>query len=414
MNASLLGTAYVETSRRRRQLWNLVATQGSRALLDRVRLKAANWIRPSSLDWPVLPEDVISADLNRAPIFRTRSAAAQDALRMNWIMSPPGIRSGGHTTIFRILNYLQQQGYSNRVYFYDPFGSDLKYYEGIVREYFGFDSEIGDVRCGMRDADAVVATAWPSAYAAYNARSAGKRFYFVQDYEPDFHPASTFSVLAENSYRMRFHGITAGRWLAEKLRRNFDMEADFFPFGCDTKQYFRDGSSPRSGVAFYARLGTPRRAVELGLLALELFAKRHPNIELHLFGQELGRLPFKYINHGLLAPEQLNEIYNRCFAGLSLSLTNVSLVPHEMLAAGCIPVVNDGEQNRMVLDSPFIEYAQATPHALASALEAVMNRPDAELISRSAAESVAMVSWDTAGAVVDEIVKRSLLSPDPA
>jgi hypothetical protein len=35
--------------------------------------------------------------------------------------------------------------------------------------------------------------------------------------------------------------------------------------------------------------------------------------------------------------------------GLVLSATNMSLVPYEMLAACCIPVVNDAEHNRCVL-----------------------------------------------------------------
>ena len=97
----------------------------------------------------------------------------------------------------------------------------------------------------------------------------------------------------------------------------------------------------------------------------------------------MGDLPFKFVNHGLVTPAKLNEIYNRCFAGLSLSLTNVSLVPHEMLAAGCIPVVNDADHNRMVLDNPHVRYAAPTPHSLAAALEAVVNMPDFEAVSKA-------------------------------
>lgn len=408
MNASILEAARIQMARRGRQLSGILATDGYRGLINRARSKAADWLRPSDLVWPLFPEDAIAADLSRPPAVRRRWAEPGDPLFVNWVMSPPGIGSGGHTTIFRILNYLQRHGYSNRIYFYNPYGADLKYYEGIVRNYYGFGSEVGDVRDGMADADAIVATAWPSAYAVYNSRCAGKRFYFVQDYEPYFHPVSTQSVLAENTYRMGFQGIAAGRWLAEKLSRDFGMETDFFPFGCDTAQYRRNPASRRPGVAFYARFGTPRRAVELGLLALELFAKRHPQVELHLFGEDLGRLPFEFVNHGPTTPARLNEIYNRCFAGLSLSLTNVSLVPHEMLAAGCIPVVNDAEHNRMVLDNPYVQYADATPHALAAALEAVMNRPDFETVSQEGAASVGPMSWDLSGAAVDAILRRTL------
>ncbi|WP_018099685.1 hypothetical protein [Sinorhizobium meliloti] len=309
------------------------------------------------------------------------------------------------------MDYLQARGYTNRLYFYDPFRGDHKYYEALFRKHYGINCEVGNVRAGMVDAHAVVATNWPSAYAVYNARTAGKRFYFVQDYEPYFYPASTNSVLAENTYRMGLHGITAGRWLADKLSHEFGMEADHFPFGCDTARYFPDPSAKRSGVVFYARAATPRRAVELGLLALELFAKRHPHIELHLFGADIGGLPFKFVNHGVVTPEELNEIYNHCLAGLSLSLTNVSLVPHEMLACGCIPVVNDDHRNRVVLDNPYVRYAPLTPHSLAAALEAVVNMHDVEALSRRAAASMLSTSWDTAGAMVDAVFRRALKGP---
>lgn len=405
---STLQAARVQVARRSRQLGGILARDGYRGLINRARSKAADWLRPRDFAWPVFPEDVIAADLSRPPLTRERRAEVVNPIAVNWVMSPPGAGSGGHTTIFRVLKFLQEHGYRNRVYFYDPHGCDLKYYQGIVREFYGFPAEVGDVREGMLDADAIMATAWPSAYAVYNARSAGKRFYFVQDYEPYFHPVSTSSLLAENTYRMGFYGVTAGRWLAEKLSRDFNMEADYFPFGCDAARYQRVSSAARTGVAFYARLGTPRRAVELGLLALELFSKRHPQVELHLFGEKFGRLPFKCTNYGPTTPDRLNEIYNRCFAGLSLSLTNVSLVPYEMLAAGCIPIVNDAEHNRMVLDNPYVQYASPTPAELVGALESVMCRRDFEILSARGAASVISTSWEISGAAVDAILRRAL------
>ena len=43
-----------------------------------------------------------------------------------------------------------------------------------------------------------------------------------------------------------------------------------------------------------------------------------------------------------------------------------------MLSSGCIPVVNDAEQNRMVLDNEHVRYARATPFDLAAALGALV------------------------------------------
>ncbi len=101
------------------------------------------------------------------------------------------------------------------------------------------------------------------------------------------------------------------------------------------------------------------------MLALDLFAERHPEVDIHLYGRVRGPAAVPATDHGLLTPEQLNALYNRCVAGLVLSATNVSLVPHEMLAAGCIPVVNDAEHNRIVLDNEHVAYAPPTPFELA-------------------------------------------------
>jgi glycosyltransferase involved in cell wall biosynthesis len=143
-------------------------------------------------------------------------------------------------------------------------------------------------------------------------------------------------------------------------------------------------------------------------MALDLFAERHPEVEIHLYGSETKRLPFAATHHGICTPERLNELYNRSIAGVVLSATNVSLVPHEMLAAGCIPVVNDAEHNRMVLDNSQVAYAPATPFELAAKLcELVERQPAARAAAaEAAASSVQGTSWDDAGTAIVEIVER--------
>jgi len=143
-------------------------------------------------------------------------------------------------------------------------------------------------------------------------------------------------------------------------------------------------------------------------MAIEVFATLRPDIEIHLYGDRVGRLPFRFVEHGVVGPGQLNEIYNRCYAGLSLSLTNASLVPHEMLAAGCIPVVNNSDHNRIVLDNPCVRYAEPRPHALAAALNEIASSTGFEDLSREAAASVRSTTWDDAGATVDAAIRRQL------
>jgi glycosyltransferase involved in cell wall biosynthesis len=398
----------MQSGRRYRQLSEMWLLDGPKGISDRVRAKISEWLAPNNIIMPVTQADVLAADLSRPFQPAIPDITSGQPLSVNWVAVPGGPRAGGHTTMFRIIRYLESHGCLDRLYFYNVHHADHQYYESIVRSYYGFHGTVGTVQQGMEDAHAVIATSWPTAYAVFNSRCAGKRFYFGQDYEPYFYPVGSLSLLAENTYRMGLHGITAGPWLAQKLRVEFGMSTDSFEFGSDTRRYRRQQSGKRSGVVFYARPEAARRGFELGLMALEILADRQKDLDFHFYGKKMGKLPFRFFDHGRVSPEELNNIYNSCYAGLSLSLTNASLVPHEMLAAGCIPVVNDADHNRLVLDNPYVRYAPPNPMALATELERVVMARDFEPLSRMAAASVSSSTWDDAAATVETIMRRNI------
>ena len=70
---------------------------------------------------------------------------------------------------------------------------------------------------------------------------------------------------------------------------------------------------------------------------------------IHTYGESAGELPFPVVDHGLTTPDELGRPLQPLRRRAGAVGDNVSLVPHEMLAAGCIPVVNDAEHNRIVL-----------------------------------------------------------------
>lgn len=109
--------------------------------------------------------------------------------------------------------------------------------------------------------------------------------------------------------------------------------------------------------------------------------------------------------HGTVTPAQLNDLYNQCAAGLALSFTNVSLVPEEMLAAGCVPVVNDAADTRLVLDNPYTAWARPTPVSLAEALGRAVTEATPEHCAK-AADSVRGNSWSDTGTEVVAILER--------
>jgi hypothetical protein len=403
---------YAEASRRYRQIRRLWAEQGREGIQDWVRRAISSRLAPRLEPLDVRYADVLAADLSTPRSWPSLPFLPGQPIVVNWVCSPPSAGSGGHTTLFRLVEHLERTGNVCRIFLYDVFGGDAAYYGARVRKLFPrFKGEIRDVANGMDDAHAVVATSWPTAYPVFADACRGKRFYLVQDFEPWFSPVGARSALAEETYRMGFHAITAGRFLSGKLSAEYGMAVDAFDFGCDNAYRLLDSISARDGIVFYARPEAPRRAFELGIMALQLFSARRPDIAIHFYGRRIGKLPFKFEDHGLLRPDQLNSLYNRCYAGLSLSMTNVSLVPHEMLSAGCIPVVNDAEHNRIVLDNSFVRYARATPHALADALCEVVSTKNFPALAASASASVSAASWDEAGRVVEEAMRRSMQDP---
>jgi glycosyltransferase involved in cell wall biosynthesis len=403
-----------------RQTGRLLRAEGGAAVGARALRRAADQLAPTG--YGRLP-------VSRGHLFGAAEVAANgwvlpgpaptvpsERLTVGWVFVPPRPGSGGHTTMFRLISALEQAGHRCVLYVLDRHGWELGQHERTIRRWWPWvEADVRDFAAGMEDSHAIFATAWETAYAVLASPAKGVRFYLVQDFEPSFYPAGSEALMAEATYRFGFHGVTAGRWPAGRLRDEYGMPADHFDFGCDLDRYWCDGAvEARSGICYYCRPRTPRRAYELAMVALDLFAARHPEVDIHLFGRAAGKLGFRATDHGVLTPEQLNALYNRCIAGLALAATNGSLVPHEMLAAGCIPVVNDGEQHRMVLDNPHVAYAPPTPFDLAEALSALVERPLAArtAAAAAAATSVQAASWGTAGQQVDRIVRRVVADPE--
>ena len=404
-------------SDRVRQTARLLRSEGVGGIATRVVERAHDRLAPAGQgSVPVAREHLVRAAEVAASGWRLPPALPArpgEPLTVAWVCAPPGAGSGGHTTMFRLLSALEQAGHRCILYLDDRHGWSLDQHRETIRTWWPYvNAEVRDAADGIEDAHAIFATAWETAYVVLASPARGRRFYLVQDFEPSFYPAGSEALLAEATYRFGFHGVTAGRWLAEVLPRDYGMQADHFDFGRDLDYSLdRSADAERTGVCFYARPETPRRAFELGAVTLDLFAARHPEVDIHLFGRTVRRLPFPATQHGLLTPAQLNNLYNRCVAGLVLSATNVSLVPHEMLASGCIPVVNDARHNRVVLDNPEVAYAPGTPFDLAGALSTLVSRAPTEraVAARAAAASVQGTAWADSGAEVERIVREVVL-----
>jgi glycosyltransferase involved in cell wall biosynthesis len=403
-------------SERLHQTIRLLRGEGAGGVSQRLRRRAAEALVPAGdARLSVRREDLLRAAEIAAGGWLAPEPAPHRCgapLTIAWVTVPPSPASGGHTTLFRIVAELERAGHRCVMYLDDRHGWSIEQHRRTIHSCWpGVRADVRDLAAGIEDSHVVVATSWKTAYPVLASHAKGVRCYFVSDFEPSFYAAGSEAMLAEATYRFGFYGVTSGRWIADLLRRNYGMQAEHFDFGCDLENYVLDrsaaGASMRTGVCYYCRPSTPRRAHELAVATLDLFAIRHPEVEIHLFGEPSGRLSFRATHHGFLGPAQLGELYNRCLAGLVLSATNVSLVPHEMLGCGCIPLVNDAEHNRVVLDNPHVAYAPATPFELATALDALVERSATERdeTSAAAAASVSGTTWAQAGTEVERILR---------
>lgn len=366
----------------------------------------------------VYAEDAIDVDWTKREDFNNFAfPKSKTHFNVAWVISPPGRTSGGHQNAFRFMKVLEDAGHQLTIYLYSPAKYPVVNVEA-VKEMLSATTAFPDLKADIRvyspeqgidgEYEAVVASDWGTAYAAYRYQGKAKRLYFTQDYEPWFFSRGSDYVLAENTYRFGFYGISAEKWLAKKLTRDFGMPGGAYEYGVDSSKYHLDNTQRRTEVLFYSRPPTPRRATEFGLLALKELHRLRPDISINLVGWDMSDfdVPFPYVNNSALDIKDLNAVYNKCAAGLALSLTNLSLLPMELMGAGVVPVVNDAENTRTILESPFIEFVEMSPRAIAERLIAQVDRENQQEYSQIIANSVSDSEWtNPADAFISEFEK---------
>jgi hypothetical protein len=325
-------------------------------------------------------------------------APRDPAERLDVAFVVPAFRrgSGGHTTIANLVRGLEARGHTCSIWIDDPLGSSGG--AAGFRAFFGpFGADVHDDLARWPGAGVVVATGWQTVATVLRLPGCGARAHLVQDDEPEFYPASAERLWAERAFQLPT--ITAGTWLAGRMRAR-GLAATSFDLGIDHATY-RPLHLPRTPnrVLFYARAATPRRAVPLGLLALaELRSRR--DVELVLFG-DAAPLKGPFRNLGILDATEVAQAYNEASAGLVLSLTNHSLVAQEMAACG-LPAVElrTPSTEAAFRDAPIV-LADATPQAIADALERQLDAP------LRAPDWAATRTWAAAAAVVERALRAA-------
>ncbi|ANN69090.1 glycosyltransferase family 4 protein [Bordetella bronchialis] len=328
-----------------------------------------------------------------------------DANTINWFIPRPGRGSGGHLNIFRFIRNLEELGFECRIISSTAnlASIDAAQMEKDIAEWF-FPLR-AKVYIGAESAPPAaisVATGWHTAYDVRNFRSTLHKCYFVQDFEPFFYAAGTEYALAEETYRFGFIGLTAGNWLADKLRAEYGMETHPVGFSYDREFYKPQPSRPRSGKAvfFYARPLTPRRGFELGVAVLAEVVRRIPDVSVIMAGGRLSgfEIPFAYEDVGIVDLDKLAELYGRCDVSLVLSFSNLSLLPLELMACGVPVVSNRAPCTEWLLNDSNCRLEGPSIDALASAICDVLENPaEAERLRLAGLETAHGTDWAVEG-----------------
>ena len=169
--------------------------------------------------------DVAATGVTAGGAAADSAAAAGEGfapLTIHWLVSEPIAGSGGHAGIFRMIRHLVDFGHVCHVHIvpihfmhrYSPAQIEHWVNEQFIPTgaiYHQWSGQIGP-------ADATVATFWRTVPLLLQLPMPGRRYYFVQDFEPYFYPVGTEYIQAENSYRQGLHCLTLGPWLAKLMR----------------------------------------------------------------------------------------------------------------------------------------------------------------------------------------------------
>lgn len=275
----------------------------------------------------------------------------------------PGIAkfAGGTTSFLRIGTYLEQSGL--KVTYASILDqavdkmkanakSNLSNYKGEIIRY---DKDISNY-------DVIIATSWETIFFA--KMLSGYKIYFVQDYEPYFYEYGEEFLMAKKTYEMGFHMISLGRWNKSKIEREIDqiVKIDYIDFPYEKKEYTyleRNFTNYKNKKHFIFAVYIKEDGKRLPNLIMSMMVKldkylrqRGISTDIRFFGMDKSQKVKVGRNIGKLTKSELEQLYKTADFGMVASMSNISLVPFEMLATG-LPLIEfkDGTFNYFFPDN---------------------------------------------------------------
>lgn len=355
---------------------------------------------------------------DKVPLAPAQPGYNSKEMTIHWVVPDFSPGAGGHMTIFRMAHFLELYGHKQTIWINAPamHKTPEAAYETICKHFQHFAGDVKFIDDSFADAegDALIATDCWTVWPVLSAGNFKRRFYFVQDFEPSFHPMGSSYLAAEATYKEDLDCICAGPWLDRLMQEKYGRWARHFWLAADQTLY-TPPSKPRANkvprIAVYARHFTARRAVELAMMALEELAKRDVAFEVEFFGAPLNfkAAPFPFRDHGVASPTDLAHLFQKADVGLVFSATNYSLVPQEMMACA-LPIVElKGDNTTCIFPDDTVTLAEPHPSAIADGLEALLRDPARrEAQAKAASDWVSQFSWSASAKLVESALQERL------
>lgn len=338
-------------------------------------------------------------------------------MRINFIV-PFTSKTGGIKIVFEYANRLKKRGHD--VIIYVPMIAYRFNNEGIIGKLKIIKSSLGNTfKRGtrvkwfdlnvpirliplikskyIRNADVVIATAWPTAYDVYNLNNdKGEKYYFIQGYE--VWSGSKFEV--DDTYRLPLKQIVIAQWLKDLMNGKFkNTNAVVAYSGIDFREFYNDNKVFDNNIISMMYSNQKSKGYKEGLEAFERIKNKYPDLKLVLFGMEKGNdIPDCAEFHLNPSKEELREIYSNSDIFIFPSkFEGWGLTPLEAMACkcavvgtkvGCMCEIGIHKRNAMLSEPNDIE-------AMSYNIECLLNNKQLlESISQKGYKTVLKFGWD--------------------
>ncbi|HLZ14434.1 MAG TPA: glycosyltransferase [Candidatus Saccharimonadales bacterium] len=319
----------------------------------------------------------------------------------------------GIQTMFRFIQKLSEEGVLNRIVIYDnPAFQPSQLEAEMQRDFPGitnyeivvFDEDKEAGIAALPPSDIAFCTFWVSAYLLLRFNQTKRKYYFIQDYEPDFYPAGATSALAQSTYRFGFRGVVNTPGLLAALNQRHGLEGISFIPAVNHALYYPAPKkhNKRTRIFMYARPYNPRNAFNLGIQTVQLLLERYgKKIEIITAGadwdEHMYGLHGKITNLGLLKSlEEVAALYRTCDIGFSYMLTpHTSYQMQEYSASGMATVMNKNEDHGSLnKDGVNCLLAEPSPADMAEKIGRLVDDPHLRKRLVAAAQKELGYTWE--------------------